>query len=108
MTTHQSSIQNTMAAEGNLVLSRFRIHDLKCWPIPFGLTRDGLKPFEIRLNDRDFKTGDVILLREWVPETGLYTGHQLYLQIGHIEYLSYWGLSPDHVVMAVTIIDNVQ
>lgn len=41
-------------------------HELKIDPIPFTLTMDGKKPFEVRYNDRDFKIGDGLILRETV------------------------------------------
>lgn len=44
-----------------------KIHELKCWPEPFLAVRQGRKKFEIRRNDRDFKRGDVVVLREFQP-----------------------------------------
>jgi hypothetical protein len=44
-------------------------HELKTWPEFFEEVRNGNKPFEYRLNDRDYKVGDVLHLREWVPPT---------------------------------------
>lgn len=44
-----------------------RIHDLKVWPAPFEDTVAGRKPYEVRKDDRDYRVGDVLLLREWDP-----------------------------------------
>lgn len=41
-----------------------KIHELKTDPEPFNDVYLGLKKFEIRLNDRIFKVGDYIALRE--------------------------------------------
>lgn len=57
------------------------LHELKTWPSPFKAMREGIKPFEIRLDDRDFQVGDILLLREWDPATELYSGQELRKQI---------------------------
>lgn len=45
-----------------------KIHDLKSWPIPFMHVRDGIKRFEVRRNDRNYERGDLVVLREFVPD----------------------------------------
>ena len=52
-------------------------HDLKTWPKYFTAVLAGDKPFEIRRNDRDFCSGDLVRLREWDPVTEKYTGRVL-------------------------------
>lgn len=42
-------------------------HELKVWPPYFDAIADGAKRFEFRDNDRDFKVGDVLVLRKWDP-----------------------------------------
>ena len=42
-------------------------HELKTWPEFFTETRSGRKKFELRRNDRDFRVGDQLLLKEWDP-----------------------------------------
>lgn len=41
------------------------VHDLKIRPQYFEAVARGAKGFEVRVNDRDFKVGDHLLLREW-------------------------------------------
>jgi len=49
-------------------------HELKTWPKYFAAVRSGQKRFEIRRNDREFKVGDILVLREFDPEEDAYTG----------------------------------
>ena len=44
-------------------------HHLKTKPEYFQAVINGKKPFEIRLNDRDFKQGDRVILEEYLGST---------------------------------------
>lgn len=52
-----------------------QIHELKCEPAYYTQVRDGSKPFELRKDDRGYKRGDLLILREWDPEPGMYTNY---------------------------------
>lgn len=100
-------------------------HELKCWPEYFMQILSGEKPFEIRNDDRDYKVGDFLLLREFVPcETckaegrttvtnyhdqvcpdcggakGLYTGKTV-TRVVNRAFRGLPGLKPGHVAMAL-------
>jgi hypothetical protein len=45
-------------------------HTLKTWPEHFDEVIAGRKTFEIRIHDRDYRIGDVLVLREWAPPLG--------------------------------------
>lgn len=49
----------------------------KAWPELFEDVRIGKKKFDLRLADFDVNEGDVLVLREWDPETGTYTGREI-------------------------------
>ena len=51
-----------------------KTHTLKTWPEYFSAVVLGHKRFEIRKNDRDFSVGDTLILEEYNPETGEYSG----------------------------------
>lgn len=51
-----------------------KIHDLKILPKYFDLVKRGIKNFEVRKNDRDFKVGDMLELLEWDDKKHIYTG----------------------------------
>lgn len=53
------------------------VHELKCWPEFFGALFAGDKRAEVRRNDRDYKAGDYLELKEWDPRTGKFTGQRL-------------------------------
>ena len=42
------------------------------------------KSFEVRYNDRKYRAGDLLVLREWHPHSGLYTGRWMCAQISYI------------------------
>jgi len=49
-------------------------HELKTFPIFFDAIREGRKTFEIGKNDRGFKVGDILILREYHEVEQRYTG----------------------------------
>ena len=59
-------------------------HRLKTWPCYFEEVISGRKSFEVRKNDRDFRTGDLLELVEWDPYTGSFTGRQCQREITYI------------------------
>ena len=54
-----------------------KTHFLKTWPQWFEPIRQGLKMFEIRRDDRNFAVGDLLVLEEFRPGVGEYTGRTL-------------------------------
>lgn len=59
-------------------------HELKTWPEYFQPAWAGVKPFEIRRNDRNFALHDEIVLQEYDPKEDDYTGREI---AGFITYL---------------------
>ena len=60
------------------------VHELKTWPEFFKSVANGDKTFEIRRDDRDFRVGDILFLREWDPVTSSYSGRELHRQIKYM------------------------
>ena len=63
------------------------VHELKTWPEFFEPVARLEKPFEIRVNDRDYQVNDVLYLREFEPDSAKYSGRWVarrvsYLMIG--------------------------
>jgi len=61
-----------------------RVHELKSWPALFEALSAGSKTHELRRNDRDYKVGDVLLLREYNPDAGQYTSRQIRVVVTYI------------------------
>ncbi len=65
----------------------------KVWPMYFQEILNGNKTYELRLADFDCKKGDVLMLREWSPETKEYTGRVIEKQVtyvGKTKGLTFW------------------
>lgn len=56
----------------------------KIHPEYFQQILDNKKKFEVRLNDFDIEEGDLLLLREWDPETKDYTGREISKKVGYV------------------------
>lgn len=75
-------------------------HVIKILPGFYKPVKLGLKPFEIRVNDRDFKLHDELELREWsrYPKEYEFTGRAL---LATVSYITDWGQKPGTVVMGL-------
>lgn len=87
-----------------------RVHHLKTHPQPFHAVRLGDKTYEIRVNDRDYRVGDTLVLEEWSPEVlvidGIsvsrgYTGLNLARRVTYMTPGGEWGLPPNICVLAL-------
>lgn len=81
-------------------------HELKTLPEFFQAVIDGKKTFEVRKDDRNFKEGDVLRLREWNPlwkndpVTERYTGRYCYVLVNYV-LRHFPGLEPGYCVMSI-------
>ena len=87
-----------------LITDQKTTHELKIWPEYFEAIRVGNKTFEIRENDRDFKEGDVLLLKEYIPVMNEYTERSMKVVVKYIMEGGRFGILPDYVVMSIEII----
>jgi len=60
-----------------------KLHRLKTLTHFYNAVMIGLKPFEVRYNDRDFQVGDFLLLQEYDPENDSY-GRETMRQVTYI------------------------
>ena len=62
------------------------------------------KKFELRKNDRDFKVGDYLNLKEWFPDTESYSGRGVLVQVSYIlqgATAFYFGLKEGYCIMGI-------
>ena len=83
-----------------------REHELKCWPEFYTALVSGEKTFELRFDDRGFRVGDVLWIREWRrlrivdgKAEGEYTGREMRRTVSYL--LGGFGLQKDFVCMAL-------
>lgn len=81
-------------------------HELKTLPIYFNQIVAGAKTFELRINDRDFKQGDTLLLREFysMPKKSggaQYSGREILVDVTYILHGAQYGLEKGFCIMAI-------
>ncbi|MCL2357116.1 MAG: DUF3850 domain-containing protein [Defluviitaleaceae bacterium] len=90
-----ASPPNPIASEAGQVT-----HEVKIHPDMLRAVAEGLKTFEYRRNDRNYQVGDVLRLRQFVPEREEATEEFIDVKVTYILRGDY-GLPPDFVVMSI-------
>lgn len=75
-------------------------HELKCRPECFEPIVRGVKKFDLRFGDRDFRAGDSVYLREWDPDRG-YTGRGAGKTISYVLRGPVFGLRVGWVILSL-------
>lgn len=83
-----------------------REHDLKVHVPFFGAVESGTKPFELRRNDRDYRVGDFLRLREYLQHQQEYTGRETtkvvtFLLNGDTTEGANFGVQPGFVALGI-------
>ena len=79
-------------------------HELKTVNPYFDKVWEGLKTFEVRENDRDFKVGDTLILKEWDYKNELYTRREIRAEVTYILSDFQEVIRPGYVVMSIFVI----
>jgi hypothetical protein len=74
------------------------VHSLKSLPHFFTSLVDSSKTFEIRKNDRNYRVGDTLRLREWNADTEQYSGFEV---TRVVIYITAFAQQPGWVVMGI-------
>ena len=75
------------------------VHELKTYPHYFKQSIEGKKLFEIRLNDRNFQVGDIVILKEW--DNIKYSGRELRGVIKYILDDKFIGIAKGYVALSL-------
>lgn len=75
-------------------------HHLKTLQPHFSDVWFGRKTFEIRVNDRNFQVGDILLLKEWDNLLGIYSGKGIEAKISHVFKGPAFGLEAGYAILS--------
>lgn len=78
-----------------------RVHDLKTWPEFFQAIVNGDKTFEVRKDDRGYRAGDYLRLKEWHPRSQTYSGREMVVEVTYLLCDPLFGITREHVCMAI-------
>ena len=84
------------------------LHELKITSEFFKAVKSGKKTFEIRLNDRNYKTGDILLLKEYIAENQTYTGDECKVEVTYVfgnSHFSVYGLHKGYVILSIKLVE---
>lgn len=83
-----------------------RVHRIKADPGPFRLIWAGLKPFEVRKFDRDYRVGDMLRISEFDRDSREYSGAWVMARITCIVRPKEYGLPEDVGVLGIEVVDQ--
>jgi len=83
------------------------IHELKTHPPYFQSVLEGKRTHEVRVNDRNFRVGDFLRLREFFPrevtgkKEGTYTGREVLVAVTYVTLGGAWNLPDNLCVLSI-------
>lgn len=84
-----------------------KIHELKILSQYFIEVKSGRKNFELRKNDRNYQTGDILVLNEWNNTAKCYAGNWVRVRATYIlEDAKEYGLSDGFCIIGFVLEDN--
>lgn len=79
-----------------------KTHDLKINPIHYAAVVDGMKTAELRLNDRNYQSGDDLMLREYNEDKQQYTGSKCTAYVQHVADVG--DILPGYVLLSIEVL----
>ncbi|MBN3492044.1 DUF3850 domain-containing protein [Vibrio neptunius] len=81
-------------------MSNRTIHELKIQSVHFADVLAHRKTHEVRINDRDYQTGDCLHLRE-IDLNGEYTGQEANAEVSHVLHGGQFGIAEGWCVLSL-------
>ncbi len=85
-----------------------KVHVLKADPAPFREVWAGMKKYEVRKFDRDFRVGDELKLVEFSREGCCYSGAYVRAKVTTLSRPGEWGLPPDVGVLGIDVLEKAE
>jgi len=82
-------------------------HSVKTWPKYFRAVSSGAKNFEVRRDDRRFQVGDILVLAEFNPATGRFTGRELERTVSYKMRGGLFGIIKGYCVLGLCETDSL-
>lgn len=84
------------------------VHLLKISPEYFMAVYQGKKKFEVRVNDRDYREGDELILQEYLQQNKRYTGRLFSVTVTYQLEGGQFGILPGYVVLGIELLEGVE
>ncbi len=78
-------------------------HVIKCWPIYFEALCSGEKTFELRKDDRMYKSGDILEIREYDPESDSFSGDYVRREVIYKLQGGKFGLAEGYCILGLKV-----
>jgi hypothetical protein len=79
---------------------------LKCIAPFFDDVYSGKKNFEVRINDRDYRVDDELILQEYIPINKSFTGRMFSVTVIYVLEGGQYGILPGFVVLGIELITH--
>lgn len=84
-----------------------KIHYLKTVQPHFEDIWDGVKRFELRKNDRNFSVNDILILREYDDEKGVFVGHRIKARVTYI-LQDFPGIQKGYCILGIKNVQRIK
>ena len=82
-------------------------HELKTWTPFFTHVWNSTKRFEVRKDDRGFKVGGQVILREYNNELKGYTGYEVRAVIDYVLKGGQFGIEDGYCILSIVVMSRI-